>query len=140
MKYNTDTVSGSYILSFTRQNQLSVRFCNNIGGNYTLSGNVFVGANLFSTLMYCIESESMKLETAFDLGGGTYVFSGDALTLKTASGNIYSWKKIYSGTQVSLSGTSWKLAHWNRTSVSGSYILSFDGSTGLSVKFCNALQ
>lgn len=75
VKYNSDSVSGSYILSFTRQNQLSVRFCNNIGGNYTLSGTVFIGANLFSTLMYCIESESMKLETVFDLRGASYTLS-----------------------------------------------------------------
>jgi heat shock protein HslJ len=64
--FNTNAVSGSYILTFDTGDSLSTRFCNQMGGKYTLRNMVFQDVHLFSTLMYC-DGEGNPLESAFRL-------------------------------------------------------------------------
>lgn len=92
--YNGKTVSGKYTLAFDAKNRLSAKFCNGVGGEYTLSGKMLSAPMLISTMMYC-EWESMPLENNFQLNKATYTISEDTftLTLTTESGNIYIWKK-----------------------------------------------
>lgn len=90
--YNNQAVRGSYTLSFDTKNRLGAKFCNSVGGEYTLSGNTISAPMLISTMMYC-EWEPMILENAFKLEKVTYTVSEESLTLTTWSGNIYIWKR-----------------------------------------------
>ncbi|MBP6981471.1 META domain-containing protein [Candidatus Gracilibacteria bacterium] len=90
--YNSKAVSGKYTLAFDAKNRLSAKFCNGVGGEYTLSGKILSAPMLISTMMYC-EGESMPLENNFQLNKATYTISEDTFTLTTESGNIYIWKR-----------------------------------------------
>lgn len=70
--------------------QLSARFCNQMGGNYTIKGNVIWAPELMSTLMFC-ESPAglMDMESGFGLvmsEGAVFKLEGDLLELTSISG------------------------------------------------------
>ncbi len=71
--------------------RLSARFCNQMGGDYTVNGNVILAPELMSTLMFC-ESPAglMDMETGFSMvmsEGAVYKLEGDLLELSSISGN-----------------------------------------------------
>ncbi len=69
--YNsTPITSTGYTLTIERD-RLSAKFCNNMFGSYTLSGNTIVAPAIASTMMYC-EGQPMALENAFSLDGASY--------------------------------------------------------------------
>ncbi len=49
---NTDVSSANFKATFTK-NRFSIKLCNNINGEYSLNGNIFVAPNSVSTMMYC---------------------------------------------------------------------------------------
>jgi heat shock protein HslJ len=81
VSFNKSDVLGKYLLTFTDSN-ISVRFCNQMSGIYTLSGENITGS-LMSTRMYCESpAEVMQLETAFGqalLEGAKFQQSGSDL-------------------------------------------------------------
>lgn len=86
--------TSSYTLSF-KGNTLSAKFCNGIGGNYSVSGNIIKATQLISTLMYCSEGNVMTMESSFGAmlsAGATAVQQGDTLILTGSKGE----KFIYS--------------------------------------------
>lgn len=74
-------VEGKYLLTFT-DSSLSIQFCNQMSGAYTLSGDNIIGS-LMSTRMYCESpAEVMQLETLFGqalLEGAKFVQNGSDL-------------------------------------------------------------
>ena len=62
---NTDVSSANF------KNRFSIKLCNNINGEYSLNGNIFVAPNSVSTMMYC-EWLPMTLENVWNLNGATY--------------------------------------------------------------------
>jgi heat shock protein HslJ len=87
--FNGKSLTGTYFLSF-QQGQLSTKFCNNIQGSYTLSGETINGT-LISTLMACFAEEPTMLENGFSIDTGNLIVHNDTLTLTTHE-NVYIWK------------------------------------------------
>ncbi|MBC7498439.1 DUF4377 domain-containing protein [Candidatus Gracilibacteria bacterium] len=99
--YNsTPITSTGYTLTIERD-RLSAKFCNNMFGSYTLSGNTISSPGLASTMMYC-EGQSMILENNFVLDGAIYslqalrLMAGSTgptmhLVITTKKGDIYTY-------------------------------------------------
>lgn len=73
-----------------KDGQLGAHFCNQMGGGYTIDGNVIKAAQLVSTLMFCQSPEGlMDMETGFGqvmAEGAMYTIEGDTLTITSISG------------------------------------------------------
>ena len=67
---NTDVSSANFKATY-KKNRFSIKLCNNINGEYSLNGNIFVAPNSVSTMMYC-EWLPMTLENVWNLNGATY--------------------------------------------------------------------
>ena len=81
-------------LSFSG-NTISAKMCNSIGGNYTTSEGKISTPALMSTKMYC-DNISGKAENKFNLDNAAYRITGNGKILKiqTASGSIFTWRKV----------------------------------------------
>lgn len=91
--FNGKPLTGKYVLSF-QQGQLSTKFCNQIQGSYTLSGDKIYGT-LISTRMICLTEEPSLLENGFNIEGGKLTLTDDTLTL-TTNENVYVRKSTLS--------------------------------------------
>lgn len=70
-------VAALYTLSFTNGN-LGAKFCNGMGGSYTVKGPVIAAPELVSTMMYCGEPANlMTMEGGF----GTALRDGAIITM-----------------------------------------------------------
>jgi heat shock protein HslJ len=93
VSYNSIASPGSaaYTLSFD-DGRVSAKFCNGVGGEYTLKGAALSAPQLISTMMYCESPKGlMDAEQLFGrmLAEGVTVRSeGAALTLSSASGTM----------------------------------------------------
>lgn len=80
-----------YILSFDGE-RLSAKFCNGLGGTYTIKGNTIQAREMVGTMMYCEEpSFLMGAEQSFGKlmeAGATYAFTSNTLTLAGAAGTF----------------------------------------------------
>lgn len=70
LQYNGKDVTWEYVLDFT-DTSISIKLCNNIGGNYTIEGET-IKWNFFQNEMACIDDEKMVLENAFALSGASF--------------------------------------------------------------------
>jgi heat shock protein HslJ len=79
-------IDQDYILTVTPTN-LSIKFCNNMSGNYTVNDSSMIQGTVTSTLMFCDEPENiMTMESSF----GTLINEGASLALDGESTTIYS--------------------------------------------------
>lgn len=89
--YNATVATGP-TLSFTDE-KVSAKFCNSMGGTYTVDGDtIFVGP-MMSTLMFC-DGPLGTWESTFDLSGANYELSTDGanhLMITTVAGNTFQW-------------------------------------------------
>lgn len=69
--FNTTDVSNNNFTATFTKNRFSIKLCNNINGEYSLNGNIFIAPNSVSTMMYC-DWLPMTLENAWNLNGATY--------------------------------------------------------------------
>jgi heat shock protein HslJ len=87
--YNGAPVSGDrkYTLTFDK-GSVSAKFCNGLGGEYTLKGGMISG-NLFGTQISCTQpSNIMELEAAFGAmfnEGAKILLQGNTLALTTST-------------------------------------------------------
>lgn len=51
--FNTTDVSNNNFTATFTKNRFSIKLCNNINGEYSLNGNIFIAPNSVSTMMYC---------------------------------------------------------------------------------------
>lgn len=90
IEYNSQTPpgGGDYSLTFSA-GVISAKFCNGLGGEYTLEDNI-VQADLVGTLMYCENPIGlMEIESVFSRivnEGATVILDSDNLTLLGSSG------------------------------------------------------
>jgi heat shock protein HslJ len=63
-------VSGEYTLTFSGS-AMNTKFCNGIGGTYSISGNTIQGS-FVSTQMLCLDKEKNNFEQLFQLSGANF--------------------------------------------------------------------
>lgn len=80
----------NHLLAFT-DGSMSVKFCNNMSGNYNIQNGV-LSSMMVSTLMYCSEpTDLMDMENAFSAmlsSGASFELSGSTITLKSADSEM----------------------------------------------------
>ena len=130
------TVSGSTISITFENGTLAARAgCNNMFGQYTMSGNVLNAPQLASTMMACDEA-LMKQDTwlaAFLASSPTWTYSGGTLTLTNGTDTI-ALAEAPTGAAV-LEDTGWKLV--GLISQSGSTVSAVDPSVTAWLRFAN---
>lgn len=91
VSFNQKAVEGNYPLAFVEEG-ISMRYCNQMFGSYTLSGGVIQG-NLSSTRMYCESpTEIMNLEDAFGQAmtdGAVLSQDGSNLYITTKQNDVF---------------------------------------------------
>ncbi|MCC6643620.1 META domain-containing protein [Candidatus Peregrinibacteria bacterium] len=106
-KFDGKAVEDTYTLSFAENNTFSVKFCNGIGGTYSVDDNTIKG-NGVSTLMYCMKPDGvMVIEDAFNKAisaGATFSLIEGTLTLKGSEGAEFVFASSADG-KVSLDGS-----------------------------------
>lgn len=86
----TPAVSGQYLV-FDTDGKYHAKFCNGLGGSYTLVNHTFVSTNTISTLMACTDSR-MSVEQTFARAlshGLSVTVAGTELTLATDDGSLF---------------------------------------------------
>lgn len=130
------TVPGSTISITFENGTLAARAgCNNMFGQYTMSGNVLNAPQLASTMMACDEA-LMKQDTwlaAFLASSPTWTYSGGTLTLTNGTDTIV-LTEAPTGAAV-LEDTGWKLV--GLISQSGSTVSAVDPSVTAWLRFAN---
>lgn len=87
MSFNEYTFADetAYTVSF-KNNDISAKFCNGLGGNYSTKGNFIQSSTLVSTMMYCETPEKlMDAEQAFTKmmkAGAEYTMGDGTLTIQ----------------------------------------------------------
>jgi putative lipoprotein len=95
--FNGTKITGTakYTLSFTDKN-ISAKFCNTLGGSFTLSGNKIAAPQMISTLMACLTPDNlMTMESTFGkimAEGATITQTGDTLSIGSGT-NVFVYKK-----------------------------------------------
>jgi len=86
-----------YSLSF-ENGSLSARFCNGLGGAYTVIDGIIESKQMVGTLMYCEQpSNIMELEQTFGTvmsGGAQVQLVGNTLTITGIQGKIFSYSIV----------------------------------------------
>ncbi|MBC7503661.1 META domain-containing protein [Candidatus Gracilibacteria bacterium] len=70
-QFNDMSITNSNHTLVFERDRVSAKFCNNMSGSYSLSGNTIMAPMMTSTMMYC-EGQPMTLENAFQLNNATY--------------------------------------------------------------------
>jgi heat shock protein HslJ len=73
---------------------LNTKFCNTINGSYTIDEKGKMNGTLLSTLMACLDGESSKLESKFNIDGADIKVEGDKFTLTTKNNDIFLWLTV----------------------------------------------
>ncbi|MDB5255280.1 MAG: hypothetical protein JWL92_656 [Candidatus Nomurabacteria bacterium] len=82
-----------YTLAFNNGN-LSAKFCNGLGGSYTLSNGTIKASQMIGTLMYCSDSNLMNMESTFSSvlsAGAKLEQQGSTLTLTGSKGEKFTY-------------------------------------------------
>jgi len=86
-----------YPLSF-ENDSLSAKFCNGLGGRYTLEDGVIESRQMVGTLMFCEQpSNIMELEQAFGTimsEGGQVELVGKTFTITGKNGNVFRYTSV----------------------------------------------
>jgi len=85
---------GLFILSFNDEKRFSAKTdCNNMGGEYTLDGNLLVFSNIYSTLMYCEGSQESEFSALLsEVASYRLTDAGELILSSTTEPNLMTFQ------------------------------------------------